>query len=400
MGSALRALLNTPPQLMSLLDVSFNQDQGCFAIAHENGFMVYNSDPVDLRVRRTFLNSNGQGTGIACISMLHRTNYLAMVGGGRLPKFPENKVIIWDDLKRRPSLNLNLLSPVLNVLLSRVRIVVVLRNLVVIYEFIAPPRKIASFTTIDNPHGIADLSAHTGAQMPLSDTPSSREGVKGQILAFPGRNIGQIQLVDVSPEGQEKNSISIIKGHKSKIRCLALNSNGTMIASASETGTIIRVHLTQSTALIVEFRRGLDKAVITGMRFSPNSSKLAVISDKNTLHVFNILGTGMEDKPPPKNKHHALSRIRLPLPLLDYFQSTWSFCSVDTSQYHVDPTSKGLSDSAVIGWLGNETIILVWKVKNIWERYVITSTPVPSEQDGNTTLPTYSINRVSWKKLD
>ncbi|KAM9895039.1 hypothetical protein OXX79_008325, partial [Metschnikowia pulcherrima] len=80
--------LGADPKTMKVLHISFNQDQGCFSIAHEKGFLVYNTNPIDLRVCRNFSPSNGAGTGLGLVSMLHRTNYLAMVGGGKSPKFP------------------------------------------------------------------------------------------------------------------------------------------------------------------------------------------------------------------------------------------------------------------------------------------------------------------------
>ncbi|GEQ67086.1 hypothetical protein JCM33374_g749 [Metschnikowia sp. JCM 33374] len=429
--------MNTGPghhldhQKMKVLDVSFNQDQGCFSIAHEWGFLVYNTNPIDLRVCRNFSPSNGAGTGIGLVSMLHRTNYLAMVGGGRSPKFPNNKVIIWDDLKKRPSLSLSFMNPVLNVLLSRIRIIVVLVSQVIVYEFSAPPKKIATFETIENEHGLADLSIHSALSHSHSSssrsslsgleyTSSSKESTKCQILAFPGRAVGQIQLVDVSPEGQERNSVSIVKAHKSKIRFIALNRTGTMVASASESGTIIRVHSTQTTALIFEFRRGLDRAVITSMKFSSNDANLAVFSDKNTLHVFNIapplttpmadpFGDGESSRDSPTNRQHLLNKLRLPLPLLDYFQSTWSFCSVNTSQYHMDFDSKLGQDTAVLGWSGNDTVIVIWKKKKIWEKYIIvddskvntsSGDSVPPSSAPGTQSPQYKLVRSSWKSFE
>lgn len=388
--------LTVSPGSQKLLSASFNQDQGCFTISYETGFRVYNSDPMELNVKREWdpahhrnsrssnsaqpgpeatqntggssnnnssnnnnnsnsssnsnannsinnSNSNETGGGIGLAQMLHRTNYLALVGGGRNPRFPQNKVIIWDDLKRRPALSLEFFSPVLNVLLSRTHIVVVLVAKVHVFAFSSPPTRIASYETADNSHGVAVLA--------------------NNVLAFPSRLNGQIQIVNLESHAnnnfaanasnlgnvsrssaansasnskninnsntnsssndqansgqyhyhtQNSNLVTIIRAHKGPIRCLALNRTGTIIASASEMGTIIRLHSTRNTALLHEFRRGLDRAVIYSMAFSPSTSqsssssssasagpgghhqysplRLAVLSDKNTLHVFDASG--------------------------------------------------------------------------------------------------------------
>ncbi|ODV83391.1 hypothetical protein CANARDRAFT_80719 [[Candida] arabinofermentans NRRL YB-2248] len=359
-----------------LLNASFNQDQSCFAICHESGFRVYNTDPMELKMQRNFNsisnsdnsingsgNSGSGNSGIGLISMLHRTNYVALVGGGKQPRFPINKVCIWDDLKKKPSIFLEFMSPILNVLLSRIRIIVVLKNKVLIHAFESKPKLLSSYETYDNDSGVADLS--------ISENIS--------LLAFPGRTVGQIQLVDISPLNKDRNLISIIKAHKSKIRYISISTSGSMIASASETGTIIRVHDTSTCSLLFEFRRGLDKAVITSMKFSPNDQKLAVLSDKNTLHVYNLQTQLQQHQQATEllqqqqmlqqgeweitNKSHFLKKLPL---LPNYFKSTWSFVSKN-----VGNKDDYINDFGIIGWSDNESIIILWKFKGIWEKYVI-----------------------------
>ena len=305
--------------------------------------------------------------------MLGRSNYLALVGGGKKPKYPQNNVIIWDDLKKKPAITLDFKTSVLRVRLSKSRIIVALQNSVHIYAFSAPPQKLSVFETADNPLGLCCLGAKR--------------------VAFPGRSHGQIQMVEL-----ESGNVSIIPAHSTPLRAMDLSPDGEYLATASETGTLIRVFSTGNCAKVAELRRGVDPAFIFSIAISLSSTMLAVTSDKSTLHIFDLPPRNSHRPSPPpwtpggrgrsaspgvaaeeaaNQKWGVLSKIPL-LPRV--FSDTYSFASVHFEigdETRQGPTYlpqlgtlPGRPPKGVLGWIDDETILVIGAGRDgRWERF-------------------------------
>jgi hypothetical protein len=78
----------------------------------------------------------------------------------------------------------------------------------------------------------------------------------------------------------------LIEAHESTLRSLILSANGSLLATASHKGTVIRVWDVATSQNIYEFRRGVERAQITCLAFSWDDQWLSCASDKGTTHVF------------------------------------------------------------------------------------------------------------------
>jgi autophagy-related protein 18 len=90
---------------------------------------------------------------------------------------------------------------------------------------------------------------------------------------------------------------NIVQAHKTSLACVQLNSTGTLLATASDKGTVIRVFSVPNGDQVAQFRRGTYSARIFSIAFNPVSSLLAVSSDSETVHIFKLLS---EQKEQPK----------------------------------------------------------------------------------------------------
>ncbi len=242
-----------------ILDISFNQDQGCFAISTEKGFRIFNSYPF----KDTFQRDFDAGIGIA--SMLFRSNILALVGGGTHPRYPPNKVILWDDHQMKCIGELSFKTNVKAVKLRKERIVVALEQRIYVYQ-ISDLKLLDAVDTFSNPMGLCALS-------PKDAT----------ILVCPDKKKGHIRI-----SNYDTNTNIEIKAHESALSVIAISQDGKLCATASDKGTLIRVFSTEGAKLLQELRRGADKADIHSICFDKTSRWLACTSDKGTVHVFSL----------------------------------------------------------------------------------------------------------------
>lgn len=246
---------------LSLGHIGFNQDGSCLAIGGGLGFKIYQCDPL----LPTQLGLN-EPSPIHLVEGLFRCNLVGLVGSDA--PFSRTKVCLYDDNRKTTIGEMTFRTMVRGIRLRRDRIVVILDHKIYVYNS-TNLVVIDHIETIANPFGICAISVY--AQ---------------NVLACPGIQPGNVRIEIYDAPATSK----IIPAHTSPIHALALNSDGTRLATASEQGTLIRTWNTSTGLILQELRRGSDPATIYSLNFNSTTEWLVCSSSKGTIHVFCIDG--------------------------------------------------------------------------------------------------------------
>lgn len=258
-----------------LLYMSLNQDQTLLIVGTERGFKLYDTIPFKLKYERIL------DGGIGLIEMMYKTNIFGLVGGGKNPKYTPNKVILWDDYQTKILNEFKLTSSVKNLKLKKDKIIIVCEQRIYVYST-DKYKLIENIETFKNELGAIGINTDQ----------------EFTVMGFPHTTEGFIKV-----KYYEKSQEVEINAHDTLITCISINSDGSLVATASMKGTIIRVFSVNDGQFLEEFRRGKDKADISCICFDEYSSWMGVCSQKGHVHIFSMWNVwskaGNRNKIPP-----------------------------------------------------------------------------------------------------
>lgn len=244
--------------------ITFNQDYSSIAIGTKSGYNLYALDKDIDKLERTF--QDDEHTDICIVERLFSSSLVVIVS-----LLSPRKLRLYH-IKKRTEISIHsYTNTILSVKLNRKRLIICLEDQLYIHSLKDDLNvKWVIRNTPPNPSGLFALS-------PSEDR---------CYLAYPAsQKSGEVQIFDTV----ELNNKILIPAHDNPLAAISFNQQSTMLASASEKGTVIRVHNVDDGHCLYEFRRGYARCVdIYSLSFSLDSLFLAASSSTETVHVFKL----------------------------------------------------------------------------------------------------------------
>mmetsp|Transcript_26194 Transcript_26194/g.57741 ORF Transcript_26194/g.57741 Transcript_26194/m.57741 type:complete len:398 (-) Transcript_26194:87-1280(-) len=257
-----------------VLHYRFNQDQSCFFCGTTSGFRSFvvpeRADSQLKEAQRVEGAESFLPCSVPCIDMSFRSNVFAMVRAGNEDYFGGDSCKVRLYVANNQALSNNFFrsrQPVKNIVLSLSTIAVVCHTTVAIYSS-DDLRILRHLETAPNPKGLCAMAA---------------TGRDSWLLCCPGDTIKAVRV-----QCADETATHVFNAHKTGVAAIALNIAGTLLATASDFGTVVKVFSPLDAQLLYNLRRsspGIKKEIVC-IRFSPDDKFLAVSSSSPKVHVF------------------------------------------------------------------------------------------------------------------
>lgn len=221
----------------------------------------------DLSVKSN--HNNLEISTIQKCDMLGNSNIIALLGGDKSTlaenNSSSNNVMIYDDKKESVLRRLTYPEAILDIRISGEYLFAVAEQKIYVANFI----KNISIEQIEILPMLPLISVYSNSSLTM--------------MAYADKTTGHVRI-----KNYPEYSTSLINCHKSHLAAFTMNREGTMLATASVKGTLVRVFSTKDSSLISELRRGKDNCRIYSLCFNSDSTMLCCTSNKTTVHVFSI----------------------------------------------------------------------------------------------------------------
>ena len=272
--------------------ITFNQNLTLLAIGLPNGYKIFSLHPFG-----PCYHHHTPSVGI--ISLLYTTSLIALVSLGDEPGQSPRKLKIINTSRQSTICDLIFPSTILQVKLTKQNLIVLLEEQIYIYD-ITTMKLLHTIETSPNVNGLCTISDTS-----LLAYPSPPKTITHDSLLVSGINTNggsnsaqnNIQSVSNSPNRvgdviifnlTTLQPILVIEAHKSSLAAITLSNDGSLLATASDKGTIVRVFAVDSGVKLYQFRRGTYPTKIYSLAFSSDNQYVLATSSSETVHIFRL----------------------------------------------------------------------------------------------------------------
>lgn len=319
--------------------VNFNQSGSCISVGTNKGVAIFNSEPFGKYY--TSMESNSQhdsdnedvpstedtNCNYGIVEMVYNTALLACVGLGEQISLSPRKLRLVNTRKRKTIVEFSFHSAILSIKMNKSRLVILLKTQIYIYD-ITTMKLLHLIETSDISEGIIDISqviddkqlpqilCYSSPQKVISSELNSHLTTNNLSLlnkVGTGYHSNNTKLKEIS--GEDNNDFEIqgpnnptansqgdivifnlltlqpthvINAHKAAISTFKLNEKGTLLATSSVKGTIVRVFDISKGVKKYQFRRGTYSTKIYCLQFDKTDQFLLCCSSNLTVHIFKM----------------------------------------------------------------------------------------------------------------